>query len=38
MSNLKHAKERIHMSSITEKAKKQKQVLTLNKLSKRKVV
>src|SRR5574338_280355 len=38
MFNLKHAKERIYMSSITEKTKNQKQVLTLNKLSKRKVV
>src|SRR5574341_656310 len=38
MQNIKHAKERITMSSITEKEKNQKQVQTLNELSKRKVV
>lgn len=38
MQNIKHAKERISMSIITEIEKNKKQVQTLNELSKRKVV
>ena len=38
MQNIKHAKERITMSIITEIEKNKKQVQTLNELSKRKVV
>src|SRR5574338_270190 len=38
MQNIKHAKERITMSIITEIEENQKQVLTLNDLEKRKVV
>ena len=38
MRNIKHAKERITMSIITEIEKNKKQVQTLNELSKRKVV
>ena len=38
MQNIKHAKERITMSIITEIEKNKKQVLTLNDLEKRKVV
>ena len=38
MQNIKHAKERITMSIVTEIEKNKKQVQTLNELSKRKVV